>query len=198
MAAIKTVNSIDNKFYIKCNTCDSQLAYTRKYYAIQRQNEKAKCKICRTQPKEKECSYCKIIKPIDMFSSRAGSQKHLFKSWCKDCSYIENTTWRQENKEKVLEYRAKDIWNLKKRCSRYNITEKQFLDALSTQNSCCKICDSTISIDNSAIDHNHSTGEIRGILCKTCNRALGMFKDSPKILEKALDYLMNEGYYGED
>jgi hypothetical protein len=198
VVAIRVVNSVDNKFYIKCSTCDSQLAYTRKYYAIQRQNEKAKCKSCKTQPKEKECILCKITKPIDMFPYRTGKQKHLFDSRCKECKYTENTAWRQENKEKVLEYRAKDTWNLKKRCSRYAITEKQFLDMFNTQNSCCKICDSTITIDNSAIDHNHATGDIRGILCKTCNRALGMFKDSPKILEKALDYLMIEGYYGEE
>ena len=196
--ATKVVNSIDNKYYIKCSTCDSQLAYTRKSYAIQRENEKAKCNSCKTQPKEKECSYCKITKPIGMFSPRTGTQKHLFNSWCKECKYAENTSWRLENKEKVIEYRAKDKWTLKKRCARYDITEIQFWEIYSKQHKLCKICCIPIEAEDSAIDHNHITGDIRGILCKTCNRALGMFKDSPKILEKALDYLMIEGYYGED
>jgi hypothetical protein len=191
------ITIVDSKFCIKCSMCDSQIAYTRKSYAIQRLKEQAKCITCRTKPLTKVCVICKVDKLIEDFPSRGGAQKHLFDSRCKSCKQVENTNWRQDNKDKVLEYRAKDIWNLKKRCSRYDITEKQFLDMFTSQNSCCKICDSTITIDNSAIDHNHSTGEIRGILCKTCNRALGMFKDSPKILEKALDYLMLEGYYGE-
>ena len=67
-----------------------------------------------------------------------------------------------------------------------------------SQNKCCKICCRHIDLENSAIDHNHITGHIRGLLCTTCNRALGLFKDSPKILESALDYLMLEGYYGCD
>lgn len=191
-------NRVSNKFYIKCNTCNSQLEYTRKYYALQREKEKAKCKACRTHPIEKECILCKISKPIDMFPSRGGKEKHLFDSRCKECKYSENTAWREENKEKVLEYRAKDNWTLKKRCARYNITENMFWEMYNSQNKCCKICCRHIDLENSAIDHNHITGHIRGLLCTTCNRALGLFKDSPKILESALDYLMLEGYYGCD
>jgi len=51
-------------------------------------------------------------------------------------------------------------------------------------------------IEESAIDHNHNTGEFRGLLCKKCNRALGMFKDSPSVLMSAYLYLTERGYYG--
>ncbi len=101
---------------------------------------------------------------------------------------LKNTAWRKDNPIKIAEYREKDKWTLKKRCARRNITEDEFLNRLEEQKHCCKICEIKISINDSAIDHNHETGDFRGILCKTCNRALGLFKDSPKVLE---------GYYGE-
>lgn len=55
----------------------------------------------------------------------------------------------------------------------------------------CKLCDihqSSLGV-SLAVDHDHTTGKIRGLLCTTCNRALGLFKDSPELLDKARQYL---------
>lgn len=40
-----------------------------------------------------------------------------------------------------------------------------------------------------AIDHCHTTGRVRALLCQACNRALGMFKDDPNILQRAVTYV---------
>lgn len=40
-----------------------------------------------------------------------------------------------------------------------------------------------------ALDHDHKTGAVRGLLCHNCNRALGLFQDSISNLENAIDYL---------
>lgn len=58
-----------------------------------------------------------------------------------------------------------------------------------TQRGQCLICRKDIPLTETAIDHNHETGEIRGILCGPCNRGLGMFYDNVEFLESAIKYL---------
>lgn len=145
----------------------------------------------------KICSLCGKEKDISSYRNRGGSQKHLLKSRCNSCLHKEHKDWVKNNPEKVREYRNKDSWTLVKRCKRRGITPKELIDVYEKQKECCAICDKQIDISESAIDHNHITGEFRGVLCKKCNRALGLFEDSPFILKKALDYLKITGYYGK-
>ena len=55
----------------------------------------------------------------------------------------------------------------------------------------CMICGEQLRL---VIDHNHHTGELRGLLCYSHNAGLGMFQDSPELLEKAANYLRETGY----
>jgi len=102
----------------------------------------------------------------------------------------------KENPKKVQTYRAKDKWTLLKRCQRHSITPEEFWSLYEEQNGTCPICEKDIAAEKSAIDHNHATGEVRGILCKQCNRALGMLSDDPKTLSRAKKYLVTKGHYG--
>ena len=73
------------------------------------------------------------------------------------------------------------------RCRTYNISREE-LEALNT--GVCGICGTTESgYYDFHIDHDHETGEIRGLLCNTCNLGLGHFKDNPALLEAAVQYL---------
>jgi hypothetical protein len=45
------------------------------------------------------------------------------------------------------------------------------------------------SLEVVAVDHNHSTGKVRGLLCNRCNKGLGFFKDSSELLNSAIRYL---------
>ncbi len=98
--------------------------------------------------------------------------------------------------DRVSDYREKDPWTLSKRCARRGITPDQLVSCYERQEGCCAICKEDIKLIDSAIDHNHDTGEFRGVLCKQCNRALGMFKDNYEILISASEYLKNNGSYG--
>ena len=145
----------------------------------------------------KVCTMCGENKPLSVFRSRGGAQKHLHKSRCNTCLYSEHRRWTDQNPERIKEYRGRDSWTLAKRCARRGISPEELVDAFERQECCCAICRTEVSLMDSAIDHNHDTGEFRGVLCKQCNRALGMFKDSVSVLRSAVEYLETVGCYGD-
>jgi len=145
----------------------------------------------------KFCTKCCTMHPVEAFRSRGGSNSHLLHSTCNKCLYEAHRNWVAKNPDRVQEYRNKDSWTLAKRCARRGITPEQLVDRYERQEECCAICKDGIELVGSAIDHNHDTGEFRGVLCKQCNRALGMFKDNPVILRNAVEYLDAFGSYGD-
>jgi hypothetical protein len=79
---------------------------------------------------------------------------------------------------------------------KYGISQQDYEQMLFMQNSVCAICGKPETrtfngkISPLAVDHNHETGAIRGLLCNLCNASLGGFKDSMENLSNAIDYLM--------
>lgn len=89
--------------------------------------------------------------------------------------------WRAKNREKL---------NLNQILKKFNLTKEQYASLIDRQNGCCAICDSKVPL---AVDHCHATGKIRGLLCRSCNTALGMLKENPYIFERAADYVKTGG-----
>jgi hypothetical protein len=89
----------------------------------------------------------------------------------------------------------KTIWLKKK----YNISLEDYNNTLVSQNNCCLICklpETSISNKNNkvislSVDHCHTTGKVRGLLCSNCNKGLGCFKDNISFLKEAIEYLNN-------
>lgn len=81
----------------------------------------------------------------------------------------------------------------------YGLVWEEYIELYNSQEGKCKICKEFISIEiNNAksndrtkaqIDHNHDTGEVRGLLCMSCNKGLGFLKDNITILENSINYL---------
>ena len=69
----------------------------------------------------------------------------------------------------------------------YKLTPEQFRQMQLDQGLVCAICKEYII--NWHIDHNHKTGQVRGLLCKDCNFGIGRLKDSPDICINASNYL---------
>ncbi len=149
------------------------------------------------KPATKTCLTCKEAKPHSAFSPRNKKRPDKPKPYCKECSYLKNRVWRKLNPERLASYKRKHVWSLKKRCARRGITLTHFLDVFEQQGCRCAICRKEMPVERTAIDHNHTTGKFRGVLCMKCNRALGMFADSPTVLKSALLYLETVGHYGE-
>jgi len=113
--------------------------------------------------------------------------------------YAIGTTKRIERKK------ALGIWNLE--CTnrtlkhQYGITLEEYNKILEKQQGVCAICKesenivdkNTGNIKRLAVDHCHETNIVRGLLCQSCNTALGKFKDKPEIIERAANYVRNKG-----
>lgn len=71
----------------------------------------------------------------------------------------------------------------------YGISILEYENILKRQNGICKICGHVCKTGrNLAVDHDHKTGRIRGLLCNKCNTGLGNFNDDPVLLRKAADH----------
>lgn len=71
----------------------------------------------------------------------------------------------------------------------YGITPDQYDQMFLAQYGRCKICRRIGNGRRLHVDHEHSTGRVRGLLCGKCNRGIGMFDDNPAILLKVCEYL---------
>lgn len=147
----------------------------------------------------KHCKKCNTTKPLEDFAkcSRLSDGKQTY---CRSCLSSLNSDYRSKNKEKDkkrnAEYHQREKERVRDRHykNRYGVPYSVFLEMLEKQGNKCKICSIDLTLgDNSktraVLDHCHSTGKVRGILCNMCNTALGKFCDSPSLLESAINYL---------
>ena len=105
----------------------------------------------------------------------------------------------EEYKDKKISYQKnRKEWIREKAYIRmYGITLEDYTKKLIGQGGVCAICKlPEISVDkrtgnlrNLAVDHCHTTGKVRGLLCSNCNMAIGKFKDSILLIETAVSYL---------
>lgn len=111
--------------------------------------------------------------------------------YCKSCMKRNTTRSGNRSEEKILKLQHMQRINLFKKT--YSLTEQDVRDLMDLFKGTCHICGKSLVTPESqksyAIDHDHKTGEIRGLLCKLCNVGLGHFQDSPELLEKAAQYL---------
>jgi hypothetical protein len=112
--------------------------------------------------------------------------------------------YREKNKEKLREYNLvrdlkkadhlkeyrKKYYQTFRKYKMYGITRDDYELLLENQGNKCKICESEFVTENEIrIDHNHNTNQVRGLLCHSCNVALGHMRDSVELLERAINYL---------
>ena len=73
---------------------------------------------------------------------------------------------------------------------KYGVTLAEYETMLADQNGVCAICETTNdTVRPLAVDHDHTTGKVRGLLCDRCNPGIGYFRDKIDVLRKAITYL---------
>ena len=133
----------------------------------------------------KTCSRCEVDQPLSNYHIDRRSSKP--RSYCKSCQNEMNREWRRKNAEKVKEANKRYALTYKLK-NKYGLTEEEYEKALSASKGKCQICCKKRKL---FIDHCHTTGKFRGLLCSQCNSALGMMEDSPDRLKAAQEYLQD-------
>lgn len=125
----------------------------------------------------KGCTRCRQVKPLSEFYSDPRQRKGVCGD-CKECRSLYVRTRRDRTRD--AEFLAK-----------YGISSDQYQELLTSQADRCKICGTTDKgrYDRFAVDHDHHTGQVRGLLCHSCNVGLGHFRDSRELLTSAIRYL---------
>ena len=156
--------------------------------------------VCLECSQMKLCRKCQVKKPLNYFS-RSDRSADGFRYSCKEC---ENTKMREkykepENRIKTLQRNGKYYHNKNSRdgrrerlLSKHGLTIAQYQEMLEKQEYRCAICkrlEGERGRPKLVVDHNHSNGEVRGLLCDPCNRGIGMLLDDPEILQNAIDYI---------
>lgn len=172
----------------------------------------------------KKCTKCKVNKNITEFH-KDKYEPDGFRIFCKSCISLyrkehqdtiriyrlqynklnkvkiqkSQKAYELKNKDAMFDYRKN--WKLK---NRYGITTQDYLNMVISQDNKCAICNSpeTIRQNNKvnelAIDHDHKTNKVRGLLCGSCNRGIGLFKENTNLLKLAITYLEKYNVHQEN
>lgn len=151
----------------------------------------------------KTCSKCRIKQEMRFFVTDNRQKDKLSRS-CKKCRSAWFKNWRNTSpiaklseQRRTRKYQSSEKgrrqlkhYDLKKN---YGFSIAGYEALLLKQDNACAIC--AKSADKSrfgvlAVDHDHISGEIRGLLCNLCNVGLGHFQDNSALLDKASSYLL--------
>lgn len=127
------------------------------------------------------CPSCREIKDNSLFY-RHKARSTGYNSRCKKCHIkkVQGSYTKEEIKVKNKKN------NLKKK---YNLTLEVYEQMKIDQDYCCFICSERVEL---VVDHNHTTGEVRKLLCRNCNSGISMFRENPEFLQRAKEYVSSQ------
>ncbi|MFI7009559.1 endonuclease VII domain-containing protein [Streptomyces sp. NPDC050145] len=159
-AAFAGNRSMPDGLQAYCRECSAE------YY---RQRQESKGKQVRVKVAvpdgHKRCPQCQVVKPHSDWE-RNRSSSDGWSSYCREC---------RAERNRISYFKRK-----------YGLTPAELDDLRREQAGVCCIC---LDAPAEHVDHCHETGRVRGVLCFSCNAALGQFKDRPDALRRAADYL---------
>lgn len=129
----------------------------------------------------RRCMRCKKLRRLKSFyiTCRKTLQR---RTECSACANKRVQKWKRAHKHSTRIHRI---------TYKHGLAKAEYLEMLRAQNSRCLICRKSMKKNQKrlAVDHDHKTGMVRGLLCLLCNWGLGSFRDNPKFLRAAAAYL---------
>lgn len=192
-----------NGYRTRCKECKKKTKGTKRFFVM---NEEGR-----------ECTICGIFKPWNDFHVHKNT-RYGYRGQCKDCKRI--LDGKKKKKHYVINELGRQctvckefkVWNefsrLKKvsygyasqcrdciRAKIYGLTYVQFQVLKARSGGQCEICGKKGRL---AIDHDHETGKVRGLLCDACNFLIGLANDDVDILTSAITYLSQNAESEDD
>lgn len=150
----------------------------------------------------KRCTKCKTVRSLSDFPTDRSrpDNKH---SWCKFCKTKQDNLWKRKKRIEDPVYRSRmNKIARNKSILNYGISYEEYEEMLIDQEGVCAICgceetnNTRGKINRLCIDHNHDSGEVRGLLCHKCNVGIGNLKEDIDILINAIKYLNKNNHGG--
>lgn len=153
---------------------------------------------------EKRCSRCGEVKPLEQFcrSSPAARKDRLQPTtwtYCRPCNTEvcrERSQARIRSGEATQDYKERyKTKRWEKLLKQYGVTREQYEEMEEAQGKQCAICGRQETATYKGVtcrlvvDHDHKTNKVRGLLCRSCNLAIGNFREDQDTMRKAIDYL---------
>lgn len=178
-----------------CSKCNQNKEETEFPWVRKDKQLRNQCKECyselgrkkyRLNEGKRTCKVCNETKDIEMFKllNLNAYSYNTYSFSCASCydDYLEII------RQKQIEYN-RNYNKSHRRKYKYGLEHDDYLTMVEKQNGLCAICQEIPKRRGLMVDHNHNTGTIRGLLCDTCNRAIGLLKDNFLILARASEYL---------
>lgn len=169
---------LDGPDPVRCRACKSAFD-AAKYLRIGKHAPgRADCSVCGRERDGSHKSYCKVCLAAYAAQRRAADPGKV---------RAQQAAWQKANRDRMPVYK----WRSK--LVRYGFTKAEADAFLASTDHQCAICDKELVIGQGAngvnVDHDHETGEYRGVLCTPCNTGLGLFRDDIFSLQTAVEYL---------
>ena len=147
-----------------------------------------------------KCTKCSTVLPLHSFNTREPYKDGTvrYRSKCITCekkiSLSKYYSCYKGEAHRLSSYK----YTLK---TKYNLTVEEYQALQEAAGGKCQIC--AVQLENifqqiigvhAAVDHCHTTGKVRGLLCRKCNSGIGMLKDDVALLDKALRYLNDNNH----
>ena len=144
----------------------------------------------------KVCKTCGIEKSYSDYPiNRQGKNNPIYKAHCKECyrkkqmeRYYQTPVEDRRERRRKNRSRRPSYQKQYRLKSRYGgLTLEQFYAMIEEQDNMCKICGGEMNPPQ--VDHNHTTGKVRHLLCRPCNTSLGMLKENTDTLHNMISYI---------
>ena len=185
--------SNDPSHIARCCVCKKRKPYEHFHKRIGWLDDKwLVCKVCGSVGKH--CSRCSKYLPFSAFPKSAGPNRGGTSAYCKPCMLAYKRGYYKEHGKSEYRIHRERVSAI---LSKYGLTEEEYQQKFQEQQGLCGACGKPEEFHYKdgtpyrlAVDHDHDTGQIRMLLCRRCNLALGHLQDSPERVQALLAYIL--------